>query len=485
MFSRIPMNGTSPDEVMRPRADPAKKTTDRDGSAQRPAAIATVWMSLVDCTRGRENLFDSDGSTKTKHGGAIRGLRRHASHDSVWIQGCRKSGVPCPGERLKNVSGERMKGEGEIPEQLLDLIYDATMEESLWSDVLAGIADLTGSLNGAIFGQVIGASKVYFSHITRSSEECERAFRERHVQNPHSLYMDGQPAGALIASDEIISLSELKKTAFYDEVFRPQDVAHVAMIPLESRRGFTAAFNLCRSERQGPFEEREMATLKRLVPHMRRSTTLGFRLQGYRALRSGESEVLDRLSAGVILLDRSAKVILTNKAAELLSLDAGPLRLHKAGISAFHPSFSRRLDELVQSALRGVPAATMSIPHPDDGRLVTLFVSSVRSRDIDRFAGLDMRDAAAMIFVFDPAGSAEVPPMWLMDAYRLTLAEARVALQAALGRSVAEIGTKLNISPNTVKTHLRRVFFKIGVRGQAELAGLVASLRVFQGELAS
>ncbi|WP_315834579.1 hypothetical protein [Bradyrhizobium prioriisuperbiae] len=149
-----------------------------------------------------------------------------------------------------------MKAGSEIPERLLDLIYDATMEETLWSDVLAGIADLTGSLNGALFGQVIGASKVYFSHTTRSSEECLRAFRERHVQNPLSLYMDRQPAGVLVASDEIISLSELKKTAYYDEVFRPQDVAHNAMIPLENRRGFTAAFNLCRSERQGPFEER-------------------------------------------------------------------------------------------------------------------------------------------------------------------------------------------------------------------------------------
>jgi len=313
-----------------------------------------------------------------------------------------------------------MRGASELPEQLLDLIYDAATDEALWSDVLAGIADLTGSLNGAIFGQVIGANKVYFSHNTRSREECLRAYRERHVQNPHSLYMDKQPTGALVASDEIISLSELKKTAFYDEVFRPQDVAHVAMIPLESRRGFTAGFNLCRSERQGSFEEPEMATLRRLLPHMVRSTALGFRLQGYRALQRAEFQVLDQLSTGVILLDRSAKIIFTNKAAELLSSDAGPLRLRNTGIAVFSAPFSRRLDELVQSALRGLPAATMSIPHPDDGRLVTLFVSSVRSRDVDRFVSFDMRDAAAMIFVFDCAGPVKVPPRWLMDAYCLS-----------------------------------------------------------------
>jgi DNA-binding CsgD family transcriptional regulator/PAS domain-containing protein len=376
-----------------------------------------------------------------------------------------------------------MKGTSELPERLLDLIYDAATDEALWSDVLARIADLTGSLNGAIFGQVISAKKVFFSHITRTSEECVRAFRERHVQNPHSLYMDKQPVGALVASDEILSLSELKKTAFYDEVFRPQDVAHVAMIPLENRYGFTAAFNLCRAERQGPFDEPEMATLRRLLPHMRRSIALGFRLQGYRELQRAESLVLDRLSAGVILIDRSAKITFANKAAELLSSEAGPLRLRKAGVAVVSPRLTRRLDELVQSALRGVPAATMGIPHPEDGRLITLFVSSVRGRDIDRFASLDMRDAAAMIFVIDPLGPVKVPPTWLMDAYRLTLAEARVALLAASGQSAIEIGAQLNISPNTAKTHLRRVFAKTGVHGQAELAGIVASLKVMTGAL--
>jgi DNA-binding CsgD family transcriptional regulator len=374
-----------------------------------------------------------------------------------------------------------MRGPSELPEQLLDLIYDTATDGSLWSEALTQIADLTGSQGGMLYGQVIGASKVYFGHNGRLSAESDRVYRARHIQNPHSLYMDNQPVGALVASDDIISLAELQKTAFYDEVLRPQNVAHTAMIPLEKRRGFTAAFNLCRTVAQGPFEKSQMDTLRRLLPHMRRSTALGFRLQGYRALQRAESEVLDRLSAGVILLDRSAKVILANRAARSLSSDGGPLRLRRDGVVAFSAPSSRQLDELVQSALRGVPAATMSIPHPIDGRLVTLFVSSVRSRDIDRFASLDMRDAAAMIFVFDPAGSVEVPPTWIMDSYRLTMAEARVALHAASGRSVTAIGAQLNISPNTVKTHLRRVFAKTGVSGQAELAAIIASLRLMTG----
>jgi DNA-binding CsgD family transcriptional regulator len=65
-----------------------------------------------------------------------------------------------------------------------------------------------------------------------------------------------------------------------------------------------------------------------------------------------------------------------------------------------------------------------------------------------------------------------------MDAYGLTLAEARVALHAASGQSVADVCALLKISPNTVKTHLRRVYAKTGIHRQAELSSIVASLKL-------
>jgi len=369
-----------------------------------------------------------------------------------------------------------------LPEQLLDLIYDTAADESLWPDVLVNIARLTGSVNGVLFGQAIGESKVYFNHHTLSREECLRAYRERYVQNPYSLHMDGQLNGAMVRSDEIAPLSELKKTGFYHDVLRPQQVAHAAIVSLSRCSGFTVLFHLCRGERQGPFEEPQMALLRSLWPHMRRTIELGFRLEGYRSLQQANARALDRLATGVILLDRSARIILANEAARRLGAADGALRLRNNTISAYTVNLSRRLDALVQAALRGLPAATMSMPHPDDGRLITLFVSSVRSHDIDRLQGLHPQQAAVMIFVLDPAGPAELPAASLMDIWQLTLAEARVALCVARGQAVAGIAKRLGVSPNTVKTQLRNVFARTGVRGQAELAGLVAPLKLFGAE---
>src|SRR5277367_5923167 len=105
-------------------------------------------------------------------------------------------------------------------EKLLDLVYDAATENELWRHVLTEIADLTHSQGGILFGKSITAKQVYFDFNGRLDEECNRVYQERHMVNPWSIYMNHQPVGRLVASDEAIDIAELRRTAFYDEVLR-------------------------------------------------------------------------------------------------------------------------------------------------------------------------------------------------------------------------------------------------------------------------
>lgn len=372
--------------------------------------------------------------------------------------------------------GSAVKFSGDQTEKVLDLIYDAAAENDLWPRALTAIADLTRSEGGILFGQSLSAERIYFDYNGRLSEECNRAYQARHMQNPWSQYMETKPIGQLVMSDAAISLSELQTTAFYDEVLRPQEVGHNGMMALAARDDFRAAFNLCRSVRRGPFDLEELRLLEWLSPHLCRSVALGFRIDGYVAMQRASFDALDRLADGVIVLDRKARVLFTNAAARRIA-EHGALRLQHP-IATDSQAHSQRLSELIRTALQGSAGGTMSLPRDANGRPLTILVSSIRSKELGRLSDAGVKDAAVMLFVIDPANRRSIPLGQIMDAYGLTLAEARVALAASSGNTVAETAQSLGLSPNTIKTHLRHVFAKTGLGRQAELAGLIAAMGV-------
>src|ERR1700742_1633664 len=185
---------------------------------------------------------------------------------------------------------------GEHFEKVLDLIYDAAAENDLWPNALTAIADLTNSQGGILFGFSFTKQTVYFDFNARLSEECKQASQERHMVNPWSVHMEKQPVGRLVMSEEAIPLSELKRTLFYDEVLRPQEVGHNGMMSLAQRKDFHAAFNLCRTLKQGPLESTEQRLLEWLAPHLRRSATLGLHIDGYASIGNAAFDGLQHFS---------------------------------------------------------------------------------------------------------------------------------------------------------------------------------------------
>ncbi|MCP3784243.1 response regulator transcription factor [Micromonospora sp. A3M-1-15] len=94
--------------------------------------------------------------------------------------------------------------------------------------------------------------------------------------------------------------------------------------------------------------------------------------------------------------------------------------------------------------------------------------------------GEDAADPAAAEAESAPAGGPQRPARTPRSAIGLTERELQVLLGMAEGKSNAEIGRELFVSEDTVKTHARRLFRKLGARDRAHAvaagfrAGLVA-----------
>ena len=84
--------------------------------------------------------------------------------------------------------------------------------------------------------------------------------------------------------------------------------------------------------------------------------------------------------------------------------------------------------------------------------------------------------------VSEPVVSANAPTLEascriVAERFRLTPRETEVCALLARGRNAQAIQEKLVVSRNTVKTHVKNVYGKLGVHSQQELIDLVEGMR--------
>lgn len=368
-----------------------------------------------------------------------------------------------------------MKSIDELPERLLEQIYDAASDGTLWPSVMKGVADLCGGQGGLLLGLPTPLSKVTFAHNGGFDETYVRIANERHLSNPWSRVMISQPIGCLRISDQIVSLKDLRSTTFYNELLRPQGIGHNAMAALGTP-SHVIAFNIMREERRGPFEREQLERIERLLPHVQRSLLLWRRFEAYDALKQLNEKILGRLTSGVVLLEHSGLLVYANPAAAAFTERSGPFKLVNERLTLRLDAQQREFEAALGAIAGGAPAKTIRIWRSFQKQPLNLLLIRARCADSDRFAALGAHSPDVIGFINDPSRAPSVSFHVLTDLYGLTAAEARVMLAAAKGSPAGEIKNQLQLSTNTVKTHLRRVYQKLDVSCHAELERVVKSL---------
>lgn len=175
--------------------------------------------------------------------------------------------------------------------------------------------------------------------------------------------------------------------------------------------------------------------------------------------------ILDQLHRGVILLDADGKVLDANACA-LALIRARDGLLVRHGRLAFS-----------DNAVNGRVAALLEAMSPP-GEAPVLNVSAQVKRTggerphrivvlpIPRLAD---ETAMFVVFVYPGSGASRISPDLLKQLYSFTRAEAEVVAELFAGQSVEQVARTLHVSPNTVRTHLKRIFSKCEVQSQAEL----------------
>lgn len=187
--------------------------------------------------------------------------------------------------------------------------------------------------------------------------------------------------------------------------------------------------------------------------------------------------VLDSITDGTVVIDPRARLLHANRPArELLAMAcsgaAGAGRLafvHHSTQAAFDRALARSHSpaEDLSQAQRESQFLVLGA----DGAVIARATLRPLVRNRFQHGGI----GASLLCLHGQPHGKRVRTDSLRGLYGLTEAEARVAAQVVTAGSLREVASRLEISANTVKSHLKRIFLKCEVASLAQLSALVAT----------
>ena len=113
----------------------------------------------------------------------------------------------------------------------------------------------------------------------------------------------------------------------------------------------------------------------------------------------------------------------------------------------------------------------MSVRRSEGLPPVALHVSPVDGRETEYCAW----PVAALVVVVDPRSETGIDPCDVAARLGLTPTEGQVAALLAEGKTVREIASERGCKVTTIRTHVQRMFTKLGIKRQVDLVRLVLS----------
>jgi DNA-binding CsgD family transcriptional regulator len=360
--------------------------------------------------------------------------------------------------------------------ELIERLYAAGCDPGEWQSFLD---DVYSRLPGVAFSTLMGTAGREFDARGAGlpEEQIKSYLAHYHTLNPYSPVFHKLMPGKVYTSSGLGTPQWVVKHPFYHEWLKPAgNLLYGASIVVARDPQRLMRISCDIPERQGHLEEVCAQLLTRLGPHLARAFAVHERLQAAVATDAALTSLIDRIEGAAAILGPEAHVLALNRQAEHLARSGRLFRISLPGRLAFRnpdheASFRRALAVALGSLSHG---AAQAFP-VGDGEPGPISVVVLPLRPAGGSLAVRVAGPRALLIVQE-ARSASLPKGLLRSLYRLTNAEAAVALQIASGATVADAAESAGVTLTTARNQLAAAMAKVGVGRQAELAATIAAL---------
>ena len=368
-------------------------------------------------------------------------------------------------------------------ERVLENLYKAALGDVQWTSAAVLINDWIQTTSHSVSYAEAGGGGRPTIHLSRYflGTQCrqdliDRYFRDYYWRDEAVPRVQGLRDGEIIYKADLYSDREKEMSAAYNEFLCVNKLQSGLIMGLHSRSGCAIVFSVGNSTERRGWGHDQIRAINRLAPHLRRFVRVRRTMADAEALGSSFAELLENRRLGIIQLDRRRRILEANDRARDILLKRDGLCDKGGVLAAGHRGENAELQRLLAEAVPSYGAqgagGSMKITRRKTPAPLVLEVHPVREMG----TGLVALQVRALVLVVDPAARPRLDPDLAARLLGLSPAESRVTAARAAGQTVPDIAAALGCTQNTVKTHLKRVHRKLGIRTHAELVRSLQAL---------
>jgi DNA-binding CsgD family transcriptional regulator len=360
---------------------------------------------------------------------------------------------------------------------MVTLVYEAAADFPRWTTFLERYQAILEARNVALGYTVPGHDAMLIA--TGADQADIRKYHQYQCPWLERLMRSNWRTGGADSSHHLITDRELENTECFSQFLGPRQFHYGMGAAILAVGDGPATFVVLREKPKGPYSDSDLGFLQALLPHMSRALQLYARIASLEGQRRALTDSLDRLPAGVILLDSAGRVLFANRAARQIADQNDGLRIERDGLVSTGARETAALRSLIMQAAQTTnrngfhAGGELLLARPSLRPPLALTISPLPQEEL--FPGLP-GTAAVAVFVSDPGAAGESDGELLGRLYGLTAAERRLAAALTSGSDLREVSDALGISYHTARAQAKSIFAKTGARRQAELVQLLLKL---------
>ncbi|HJS98218.1 MAG TPA: helix-turn-helix transcriptional regulator [Terriglobales bacterium] len=358
--------------------------------------------------------------------------------------------------------------------RLLLTLYSAPASPQLWPNFLEQFVEVLGISGAGIVCQDKKRVKYGYSATTRVDPELLRAYHTYYGKlDPQIPPIAQIVPGQISLGHELCDPEKFRRTEYFNDFVAKYDISLYCALPTSKTTESVEAVTFYTGFHDETPGKGTLELIRLMTPHLQTALHLRRRMIDLRAQSSSLESAMDLMEYGIMFLDSGRNVLWMNRSAESLLRRADGLSCRGG---CLHVSFRiefERLRSLIESSAgtangKGAGSGGSMLVSRESARPLTVTVAPLTNVE-----GRGISGAAAVLFVYDPELQVKPPLDLLQQGYGLTKAEARLALVLVEGHSLKDAAEKCSVTHNTVRSQLKSIFTKTGVRHQGELIRLL------------